>query len=457
MNNNATLLIYRAKALMPASISAHDCGDMLVSLLFWKMISDWWRSGAPRWWQAYSGANPACVAMEQQNTLLCIDAAIYEACQWPHDSETNEAIEAGKAIRSSLYALARAQVNPLAMIAMLRPERFGRLGEFAELFRLCNTLPRVIDIIGGISSIPPELMGKTVIDLVGTLEMYPPWPTARSVKLMAKLLNPLRGETVLDPACGSGQLLLALVADIERHERDHELVLLGQENRTSQWAITKMQLLLRALMLHRVDKSDAMDSPLLDSATEQLQQADVVVLAVPDEAQEWNPASHAQDARFPEGVPEDSRIALIWHALACMKMDSGRLGLLVSGSLLTLDASLPLRRHLVENQLLEAIIQLPPMRRQAVQRARWLLLIRPAQPTVALIGKPLPQNPADKNKNTYCTDDIEAAWNDLRMCRTHPCLQTVSGATIAAQGYQFIPPAIPEPADPATPCQKAKP
>jgi type I restriction-modification system DNA methylase subunit len=267
------------------------------------------------------------------------------------------------------------------------------------------------------------------------------------------LLNPLRGETVLDPVCGNGQLLLALVTDIERHEREHELVLLGQENRTSQWAITKMQLLLRALMLHRVDKSDALDSPLLDSATDQLQQADVVVLAVPDEAHEWNPASHSQDARFPQGVPEDSRIALIWHALACMKMDSGRLGLLVSGSLLALDASLPLRRYLVDNQLLEAIIQLPRIRRQTAQSAGCLLLIRPAQPTVALIGKPLPlaQNPADKNKNTYCTDDIEAAWNDLRMCRTHPCLQTVSGATIAAQGYPFVPP------DPADSSQKETP
>jgi hypothetical protein len=103
----------------------------------------------------------------------------------------------------------------------------------------------------------------------------------------------------------------------------------------------------------------------------------VVVLPVPDEAQEGNPASHSQDARFPHGVPEDSRIALMWHALACMKADTGRF--------------------------------------------------------------------------------IEAAWKDLRMCRTHPCLQTVSGTTIAAQGYPFVPPAIPEPADHATPCQKAKP
>jgi hypothetical protein len=455
MNNNAALMIYRAKALMPTSMGAHECADMLVTLLFWKLVSDWWRSGAPHWWQSYSGRNPACVAMERQNVLLCADAAIYEACQWPHGGETNEAIEAGKAIRASLYALARAQTKPAAMMDMLRPERFGELGEFAASFRCANTLPKVIDIIGGISNIPPERMGKTLIDLVGTLEMYPPWPTARSIRLMAKLLNPLRGETVLDPACGSGQLLLALVADIERHERDHELVLLGQENRTSQWAITKMQLLLRPLMLHRVDKSDALDSPLLDSATEQLQQADVVVLAVPDEAQEWNPASHSHDARFPHGVPESGRIALMWHALACMKADSGRLGLLVSGSLLALDASLPLRRYLVDKQLLEAIIQLPRIRRQTVQSAGCLLLIRPAQATIALIGKPLPQSDADKSN--YSTDDIEAAWNDLRMCRTHPCLQTVSGATIAAQGYPFVPPAIPEPADPAPPCQKAKP
>ena len=376
--NKVMHLLIEAQKRMPVSIGPAVSGDMLLTLLFWKLLSDWWRVGALRFWLPYGGHDPAIIAMEQGNQLMVQDAAIYEACQWKNP------LDAGGAIRSSLYALTHSQSNR-ALDGVLRPERFGPLGEFNDIFSNSAVLAQVTAIIGGISAFhttPQVSMGHIFTRALDILQLYPAVPPINIIQLMVELLNPLPGDSIYDPVCGTGQCLMAAATWLGKHHPDHQLVLYGQENQSNLWALAKMQLLMRGLLCHRLDKRDALDAPMRQPHRSALLRFDVVLLVVPSHVPSWDVAGAQTEAeseaagRFPIGVPDDGRLALVWHALASLKPETGRLCVWISLALLESDDALPLRHYLISQHLLEAVVQLPAKMRRTAEDPAVLLLVR---------------------------------------------------------------------------------
>ena len=447
--NKILPILFEAQKRMPVSIGLAVGGDMVLTLLFWKLLSDWWRIGGLRYWLPYGGPDPMIAAMEKGNQLVLTDACIYEACQWNHSGE------AGLAVRAALYAFANAQPNR-AFRGVLRPERFGPLSEHGVTLSESPILAQVVDLIGGISvhaTVPQVSMGHVFTRTVDIFQLYPDLPPPNIAQLMAQLLNPMPGESIYDPVCACGQLLLASVNAIAKQHPDHQLVLYGQEIRFNQWAIARMQLLIKGLLCHRLEKTDALEAPLRAPGTRTLLQFDGVFLVVPDQAMEWDASAVPPDTlgRFPLGVPQDSRLALVWHALASLKARTGRLCLLMEVSLLESEAAYPLRRYLIEGNLLETVIQLPHKTRRPTDTPTVLMLIRTARnecsafhtqppmhsPAVAFISATLAQLGQHRHRGIYDVREIGFAHAALRKQQTYPFMRQINQEVIARHGYSL--------------------
>ena len=433
--NKVLHLLFQAQKQMPVSMGPAVSGDLLLTILFWKLVSDWWRVGGLRYWLPYGGHDPAILAMEQVNQLAVPDAAIYEACQWQNP------LEAGAAIRTALYALMNGQ-RGRALDGVLRPERFGPLSEFAALFGNTDLLARVMNIIGGISvfsTVPQVTMGHVFSRALDILQLVPDVPPVNVVQLMAQLVNPVPGDSIYDPVCGCGQRLLAMVERVAKHHPDHQLVLYGQAIQSSQWALAKMQCLAKGLLCHRLERADALDTPMRAPGSDDLLRFDAVLLAVPFAPMEADCLPQECRARFPLGVPLDARLALIWHALASLKPSQGRLCVWIAQDLLDSDDAFSLRRYLVQRHLLEAVIQLPHKMRRADNNPPVLLLIRQqaSRTPVAFMAGMLAQVGKQVHRGLYDVREIGFAYAAYQKQQAHPYLRLIDHHVMAKRHYSL--------------------
>lgn len=173
-----------------------------------------------------------------------------------------------------------------------------------------------------------------------------------------------------------------------------------------------------------------------------LPSADVVITRIPDTAQAWDyeAAVASGDARrFPLGPPTDSRIALIWHGLSHLGAANSRMGVLLPLTLLDSDEGLVLRRHLVQQHQLEAVIELPVGNRSHPALRLLVLRHENLHGTVAFISgtvtheAPMPPH----NSEPYDAATVLRAYRAHRSLQAAPCLHPIDYATLARHDYAF--------------------
>lgn len=87
-------------------------------------------------------------------------------------------------------------------------------------------------------------------------------------ELMARIVAPKINDTIYDPACGSGSLLIKTGKTANNMENDNmkTLALYGQEMNGSSWSMAKMNMFLHKILNARIEWGDTLASPLhLDS------------------------------------------------------------------------------------------------------------------------------------------------------------------------------------------------
>jgi type I restriction enzyme M protein len=187
-------------------------------------------------------------------------------------------------------------------------------------------------------------------------EFYTP---AEVAVLLAKLLDPKPGESICDPACGSGSLLIRLAREIGSDNYS----LFGQESNGGTWALCRMNMFLHEMDGARIEWGDTLNNPRLVQGDE-LMKFDVVVANPPFSLDKWG-AEHAGSdrfRRFHRGVPPKSKAdyAFISHMVETAQADGGRVGVIVPhGVLFRGGAEGKIRQRLIEENLLEAVIGLP--------------------------------------------------------------------------------------------------
>ncbi|MBE0618854.1 MAG: N-6 DNA methylase, partial [Proteobacteria bacterium] len=192
--------------------------------------------------------------------------------------------------------------------------------------------------------------------------------TPRSVvRLMVDILDPREGESVYDPACGTGGMLLAAVAHVRERGGDPRTFfgkLYGQEKNLTTSSVARMNLLLHGLEDFSVERGDTLRNPVFtDPATGGLATFDCVIANPPFSLEQWGREVWEVDpwGRAFAGLPTDSNGDMAWvqHMVKSMAAKTGRMAVVLpQGALFRGSVEGQIRRHLLEADLVEAVIGL---------------------------------------------------------------------------------------------------
>lgn len=185
------------------------------------------------------------------------------------------------------------------------------------------------------------------------------------VRLMTLMLKPEPGESVYDPTCGTGGMLISTAAELKRQGKEwRNLRLFGQELNYGTSAIARMNLFLHGVNDGHIAHGDTLASPAFLNADGQLQQFDVVLANPPYSIKAWNRGAFASDpyGRNVWGVPPQGRAdyAFFQHIAATLDPVSGRAAVLFPHGVLFRKEEAALREALVKSDLVECVLGLGP-------------------------------------------------------------------------------------------------
>lgn len=221
-----------------------------------------------------------------------------------------------------------------------------------------------------ISSCPADEMGQAYEYLVGKFandagntaqEFY----TNRTVvSLMAEILNPRPDESIYDPTCGSGGMLIKCLTHLkDKGEEWQGVHVFGQEINGLTSSIARMNLYLNGIEDFSIACSDTLTYPAFLDGT-QLRKFDIVLANPPYSIKQWNREAFANDkwGRNFLGTPPQGRAdyAFIQHILASMDEKTGRCAVLLPHGILFRNEEREIRKNLIEKDLIEAVIGLGP-------------------------------------------------------------------------------------------------
>ena len=179
------------------------------------------------------------------------------------------------------------------------------------------------------------------------------------VHLMTEML-----ESVYDPTCGSGGMLLSCIAHLRNQKKEWRNVkLYGQERNLMTSSIARMNCFLHGIEDFRIERGDTLAEPKLVEG-DRLQCFDVVLANPPYSIKQWNREAFAADpwGRNVFGVPPQGRAdyAFQQHILQSLKAATGRCAVLWPHGVLFRQEESEMRRKLIEADLIECVLGLGP-------------------------------------------------------------------------------------------------
>lgn len=183
------------------------------------------------------------------------------------------------------------------------------------------------------------------------------------VHLMARMLDAKPGESVYDPTCGTGGMLISCAAELKAQGREHRtLKLYGQERNFTTAAIAKMNLFLHGIEDGRIAHGDTLADPQFLDQRGRLERFDVVLANPPYSIKNWDRDGFANDpyGRNLWGVPPQGRAdyAFFQHIAASMDPKTGRAAILFPHGVLFRQEEKSLRENLVKSGMLECVLGL---------------------------------------------------------------------------------------------------
>lgn len=344
--------------------------DYILVMLFVKYISDVWNERVAAYRQQYDGDEERVQRRLAREKFVIPAGSTFDAL---YAQRNDEAL--GEIIDKALDALELANVEKLEgvfrNISYNSEPNLGRVKERNK--RLKNLLndfnnPKLDMRPSRIGDL--DVIGNAYEYLIGEFasgagkkagEFYTP-PAVST--LLARLVAPRPGERIYDPTCGSASLLIKCAEQVG----SSDYAIYGQENNGQTWALAKMNMFLHEIHGADLRRGDTIGEPQHTDPTSgntRLMSFEVVVANPPFSLDKWGADGAADDPhkRFWRGVPPKSKgdYAFITHMIEVMDGTHGRAGVIVPHGVLFRGSSEgKIRKQLVAENLLDAVIGLPP-------------------------------------------------------------------------------------------------
>ena len=189
------------------------------------------------------------------------------------------------------------------------------------------------------------------------------YTTRTVVSLMTQIVKPQQNESVYDPTCGTGGMLLECINYLKRNKKDSRtLSLYGQEKNVTSSAIARMNTLLHGYGDAKIKQGDTLVEPAF-LVGDKIQEFDVILANPPYSIKIWNQKGWNQDPynRNIYGTPPQGKadFAFLEHIVVSMSK-KGRATILFPHGVLFRDGEDKLRENLIKDDKLEAVIGLGP-------------------------------------------------------------------------------------------------
>ncbi len=351
--------IFECCNILRGPINQDEYKSYVTPILFFKRLSDVYDEEIKEALEI-SGGDAEYAAFPENHRFV-----IPQGCHWNDVREVS--MDVGSAIVMAMNGVERANPDTLFGVfssfddatwtdkAKLTDERLKNLVEHMSSIRVGNH-----DYSADVMGDAYEFLIKRFADLSkkNAGEFYTPRPV---VRLMVMLLSPKPGETVYDPAAGTGGMLIEAIRYMKGDRLTYGRIY-GQEKNLATSAIARMNLFLHGARDFQVTQGDTLRSPNYLEG-ERMKTFDCVIANPPFSLKNWGADQFASDdyGRNMWGHLSDSNGDCAWlqHMIKSMNEENGRCAVVLpQGVLFRSGQEGEVRKQLVLSDKLECVITL---------------------------------------------------------------------------------------------------
>lgn len=350
----------KAAWILKGPVDAADFKIYIFPLLFFKRISDVYD-------EEYNAALKESGGDKEYAELAELHRFIIpKGCHWKEIRQVTTNV--GKALQNAFREIEKANQHLL----------YGIFGDapWTNKEKLPDAL--LINLIEHFSQynlsnefVEPDILGQSYEYLIKqfadlTNKKAGEFYTPRSVvHLIGLIVDAKEGESIYDPACGTGGMLLECIEHLRQAGRDYRtLKMFGQEKNLTTSTIARINMFLHGIEDFEIVRGDTLRYPAF-LENDLLKKFDCVIANPPFSLKEWGAENWVNDAfgRNIAGVPPKGNGDMAWvqHMISSMKKDTGRMAVVLPhGALFRKGAEGKIREQLINQDLLEAVIGLGP-------------------------------------------------------------------------------------------------
>ena len=351
--------LWGAAKILRGTIDAGDYKQYIFPLLFFKRICDVYE-------EEYQKALD-----ESEGDLQYASFAENHHFQVPEQSHWNRVRETttnvGKAIQEAMREIEKA--NPDTLYGIFGDASWTNKERLTDEI-LTNLIEHFSQHKLNLSTVTDDKLGNAYEYLIKEFaddsghtaaEFY----TNRTVvKLMTKIMDPQPGESVYDPTCGSGGLLLNCALHLKEEGKEYRtLKLYGQEINLITSAIARMNMFMHGIEEFQIIRGDTLAQPAL-LENDELKKFNIVLANPPYSIKSWDRKSFESDpyGRNIWGTPPQgcADYAFQQHIQKSLDEKNGRSISLWPHGILFRDSEAAMRRKMIEDDLVECVIGLGP-------------------------------------------------------------------------------------------------